>query len=242
MAALVGGGSNAIRPGEISCAHRGVLFLDELGEFRAEVLDALRQPVEDGVMYVSRVRSSAVLPARFILVAAMNPCPCGQDRGPGSCRCSERARARWVARLSGPLLDRFDLRVRVERPEPAELLSRTSPPGSGQGGDPGCPGTAQVSDRVRRARALSAERGVGVNAAIPRARLDELAPLLPEARRALEAKLHQGLLSARGLHRVRRVARTIADLDGRAGPLRAADVHAAAALRADPFGGGTPPW
>src|ERR1019366_4994937 len=117
MVSLIGGGTARMRPGEISCAHRGVLFLDELAEFPTDVLDTLRQPLEDGRVLVCRARASVTFPARFLLVAAMNPCPCAGDGSPGSCRCSEGARARYASRVSGPLLDRFDLRVTVERPD-----------------------------------------------------------------------------------------------------------------------------
>ena len=111
-----------MRPGELSCAHHGVLFLDELGEFPSDVLDTLRQPLEEGRVLVCRARASVSFPARVLLVAAMNPCPCGSDGGPGSCRCSPAARHRYAGRVSGPLLDRFDLRVGIDRPDVAELL------------------------------------------------------------------------------------------------------------------------
>ncbi|MDP9420187.1 MAG: YifB family Mg chelatase-like AAA ATPase, partial [Actinomycetota bacterium] len=124
---LIGGGTSCMRPGEISLATRGVLFMDELAEFARHVLDALRQPLEEGVVRVCRARASVVYPARFLLVGAMNPCPCGEGGPPGSCRCSPAARSRYTARVSGPLLDRFDLRIEVARPEPAALLS--GPPG-----------------------------------------------------------------------------------------------------------------
>ena len=119
--ALVGGGSATLRPGEISLASGGVLFLDELGEFAPAALDGLREPLEEGVIRVSRAHSHAVLPARFLLVAATNPCPCGGGP-PGWCECDDIARLRYVRRLSGPLLDRFDLRVAVQRPGVDELL------------------------------------------------------------------------------------------------------------------------
>jgi magnesium chelatase family protein len=224
---LIGGGTARMRPGEISCAHRGVLFLDELGEFPVDVLETLRQPLEEGRVLVCRARAAVTFPARFLLVAATNPCPCGDSR-PGFCRCRPGARARYRARLSGPLLDRFDLRVAVERPEPAELLGGA---GAAAAGEP----SADVAARVAAARATAAGRGVGNNAEIPASRLDELAPLVPAAAAVLELRLRQGRLSARGLHRVRRVARTIADLDGRPGPIGPEDVHAALAMRADPF-------
>jgi magnesium chelatase family protein len=220
--ALVGGGTSALRPGEISCAANGVLFLDELGEFPPSVLDALRQPLEEGVIRVTRACGSASFPARFLLVAATNPCPCGAGGPPGGCRCSDHARRRYARRLSGPLLDRFDLRVDVARPDPAELL----------GGEPG-ESSASVAARVATARALAAERGVRANAELPGPRLDDLAPLVPGARRMLDVALRMGTLSGRGLHRVRRVARTLADLAGRDGSVREEDVGLALQLRAD---------
>lgn len=215
---LIGGGTAAMRPGEVSCAHRGVLFCDELGEFPPSVLDALRQPLEEGVVRVSRARASVAYPARFQLVGATNPCPCGP--APGGCRCSEGSRARYVRRLSGPLLDRFDLRLEVDRPEPGDLL----------GGEPGEP-TAVVARRVLAARARAVERGVRCNAELPGASLERTAPLTPAARRMLEALVRSGRLSGRGVHRIRRVALTAADLDGRDVPLGEAEVAVALALR-----------
>jgi magnesium chelatase family protein len=170
-----------------------------------------------------------VFPARVLLVAAMNPCPCGNGGSPGGCRCREAAKARYASRVSGPLLDRFDLRVVVDRPDVGELLAA-----DGAGQDSVEP-TAVVARRVSAARRLAAARGVTSNAALPAARLDRSAPLERDARRLLEARLRQGRLSARGLHRVRRVARTLADLAGRDGPVGVDDVHAALVLRADVF-------
>jgi len=216
---LIGGGTAAMRPGEVSCAHRGVLFCDELGEFPPSVLDALRQPLEEGVVRVTRARASVSYPARFQLVGATNPCPCGP--APGGCRCSDRSRDRYVRRLSGPLLDRFDLRLEVDRPEPGDLL----------GGEPGEP-TAVVARRVVAARGRAAERGVRCNADLPGPGLERAAPLTPAARRMLELLVRTGRLSGRGVHRIRRVALTAADLDGRDGPLDEAEVAVALALRA----------
>lgn len=216
--ALVGGGTAWMRPGEISLAHNGVLFLDELAEFPGPALDMLRQPLEEGVVRVSRAKATVELPARFQLVGAMNPCPCGEGPVPGACRCSPSARARYGRRLSGPLLDRFDLRVLITRPTVEHLL----------GGEPEEP-TAAVSARVARVRALSCRRGVRSNAELPPDRLDEVAPLGAAARRLLERRLRLGELSARGLHRVRRVARTLADLEG--APDVVGDEHVAAALQ-----------
>lgn len=200
MVSLVGGGSTSLRPGEISLAHGGVLFLDELGEFAPTVLDGLRQPLEEGVIRLARARASAALPAKFLLVAATNPCPCGGG-GPGVCQCDEVARLRYLRRLSGPLLDRFDLRVGVTRPEVDDLLA------SG-GGEP----TSVVAARVAAARVRALERIGMVNAHIPPSRLDELAPLHPAARQRLRDELERDRLTGRGYHRIRRVARTIADL------------------------------
>ena len=227
MVSLIGGGSATMRPGELSCAHHGVLFLDELAEFPPAVLDALRQPLEQGWVQVSRARATVRFPASVLLVAAMNPCPCGADGSPGSCRCPEATLHRYASRVSGPLLDRFDLRVPVDRPEVSELL-----PGAGGGGS-GEESTAVVSARVRAARRLAEQRGVIANADIPGSSLDGLAPLEAAAVRLLELRLRQGRLSARGLHRVRRVARTVADLAGHEGPVAADHVRTALALRAE---------
>jgi magnesium chelatase family protein len=203
--ALLGGGTAWLRPGEISLAHAGVLFLDEMGEFPATVLDALRQPLEEHVIRVRRARAVADLPARFLLVAAMNPCPCGEGGLPGACRCTDAMRARYVRRLSAPLLDRFDLAVSLGRPDVDDLI-----------GGPPDDTSAVVAERVRQARTLAATREVRCNAEIPVADLDALAPVTPDGAALLERRLRSGSLSARGLHRVRRVARTIADLDGAA--------------------------
>ncbi len=202
MVALVGGGSSGIRPGEVSIAHGGVLFLDELGEFAPVVLDALRQPLEEGVIRVARARANATIPAHFQLIAATNPCPCGGG-APGDCECDEAARLRYLRRLSGPLLDRFDLRVPVTRPEVDHLLAV----GGGET-------TSAVAARVAEARRTSLDRIGMLSAAIPPGRLDELAPLDSGAMALLRAELESGGLTGRGYHRVRRVARTIADLHG----------------------------
>lgn len=200
--ALIGGGTAWLRPGEASLSHCGVLFLDELGEFPAVVLDMLRQPLEQGVVHVTRARASADLPARFLLVGAMNPCPCGEGSVSGACRCSDRDRARYTRRLSGPLLDRFDLAISLARPDVEDLV----------GGAPG-ESSAQVAERVRFARLEAQARGVRRNSELSMSSLEETIPLAPEAAALLERRLRSGALSARGLHRVRRVARTIADLD-----------------------------
>jgi magnesium chelatase family protein len=201
LVSLIGGGTAYLRPGEISLAHNGVLFIDELGEMAAATLDALRQPLEEGVVRVARAKASVSFPARFLFVAAMNPCPCGDGGPPGACRCSETVRARYGRRLSGPLLDRFDLRLSIERPDVGDLL----------GGPPG-ESTAEVAERVAGARDRARARGVRCNAELGTADLERVVQLEPAAGRILEHKLRTGGLSARGLHRVERVARTIADL------------------------------
>lgn len=221
---IIGGGTAGMRPGEISLAHGGVLFLDEMGEFAPTVLDALRQPLEEGAVRVCRARASVTFPARFLLVGATNPCPCGEGIG-GACRCSAAAVARYVRRFSGPLLDRFDLRVLVSRPDVGELMGAAA-------GEP----TAAVAARVAAARARAHARKLRCNAELPMSRLEEFAPLTAGARSLLEHKLRTGGLSARGLHRVRRVARTIGDLRGADDELGEEHVCLALALRAEPLG------
>lgn len=224
MVALIGGGAPTLRPGEVSCATHGVLFLDELGEFPPHVLDALRQPLEQGSIRVARATASVVLPAQFLLVAAMNPCPCGEANRPGHCRCSDRDRARYRRRLSGPLLDRFDLRIDVMRPDTTKLLG-------GHAGE----STAVVAERVRRARRRAERRGVRCNAELNHSRLEAVTPLESGAANLLDTSLRLGSLTARGLTRVRRLALTIADLAGAETPLTAEHVGMALALRSDPL-------
>lgn len=200
---LVGGGSSAVRPGEISLAHGGCLFLDELGEFAPSVLDALRQPLEEGAVRVARAAVRVELPARFLLIAAMNPCPCGEAGPSGACRCTPASRGRYHRRVSGPLLDRFDLRVDVRRPDVSQLLRGDAEETS-----------EIVSARVAAVRAVAAERGVGCNAELRGPALDAWVPLTDAATNVLESALRAGRLSGRGVARVRVVARTIADLRG----------------------------
>src|SRR5262249_9754327 len=155
------------------------------------------EPLEEGVVRVTRARATVDYPARFLLVAAMNPCPCGASGAPGACRCEKNGRLRYFRRGSGPLLDPVDLRLEVDRAAVDELLDRA----------PGEP-SAAVRARVRRARERAAARGVDVNARIAAHELDELAPLTVAARAMLRRELEAGRLTGRGLHRVRRVART----------------------------------
>jgi magnesium chelatase family protein len=239
---LIGGGGARLRPGEISCAHCGVLFLDELAEFPGSVLDNLRQPLEEGRVVVCRACASAAFPARFMLIAAMNACRCGADGSPGSCRCPEAARARYAGRVSGPLLDRFDLRIRVRRPDVEALLGTDDgETSSSAGGSPNEP-SAVVAARVADVRCRTQEvRGVRCNAEVPDWRLARVAPLSAGAKRLLERRLRDGRLSARGLDRARRVALTVADLEGHDGALREEHVLLALALREpDPLGSDAP--
>ena len=220
---LIGGGTSFVRPGEISFAHHGVLFLDELAEFGSYVLDTLRQPLEEGVVRVSRARCTVAFPARFLLVAAMNPCPCGAGGPFGSCDCSEGARTRYSRRVSGPLLDRFDLRVVVSRPDVAELLGSRRTESS-----------ATVAARVAQARQAGVARGVRCNADLSDDLLQRVVVLPSSAVRLVEHRLRSGRLSARGLDRVKRVARTLADLAGEdASLIDERHVAAALELRAD---------
>jgi magnesium chelatase family protein len=219
---VAGGGSATMRPGELSLAHGGVLFLDEMAEFAPAVVDSLRQPLEEGVIRVSRAGGTVAFPARFLLVGAMNPCPCGQPQGPASCRCAEPARVRYARRISGPILDRFDLRLEVDRLDSDSLLSDRR-------GEP----TAAIVERVLAARRRAAARGWEVNARLPARALDEAAPLSAEAAAALRHEIDRGRLSGRGLARIRRVARTLADLAGIDGPLRLPQVRESLLLRAN---------
>ena len=201
-AALVGGGSKP-RPGEISLAHGGVLFLDELAEFSRHSLEALREPLESGEITLSRARHRTRYPARFQLVAAMNPCPCGFLGDPDHpCRCTPDQVQRYRARLSGPLLDRIDLHVPVYRLPPGELLK---PPGDNETSEP-------VRARVSGSRSRQEQRQGCANAQIPPDRLPALCQLGREQSHYLEAAADRMNLSGRALHRSLRVARTIADL------------------------------
>jgi magnesium chelatase family protein len=225
MAALVGGGSHA-RPGEISLSHQGVLFLDELPEFHPQALDGLRQPLETGEVAISRANHRIVYPARFQLVAAMNPCRCGHADDPGYA-CSRGAPSRCAAmyqqRLSGPLLDRFDLTVDVGAVSAADLMR-----------PPPAEGSREVAERVAAARALQVERyqalgleAIGCNAAAPASVIEHVAQPETAALSLMRDAADRLRLSARGYHRVLKLARTLADLDG-GGPVRR--LHLAEAL------------
>jgi len=219
-AALLGGGAIP-RPGELALAHLGVLFLDELAEFRRSVLDQLRQPLEEGSVWISRARQRSHFPCRTTLVAATNPCPCGWFGEPGAtCRCGEGLRRRYWGRLSGPLLDRIDLQVVMRRVSGQELGACYRREAAGGGGADrtatAAGSTAQVAARVREARRRMAERNPGglSNAALPWELLRPRVGLEPAALQLWEAAVNQRRLSARGAERLLRVARTIGDLDG----------------------------
>ena len=203
-AGMAGGGTTP-RPGEISLAHNGVLFLDELPEFQKDVLEVLRQPLEDGQVSISRAAGSVTYPSRFMLVCAMNPCRCGWYGHPsGRCRCSQGEVEKYLARLSGPLLDRIDLFVEVSALEFDELSRREAAESS-----------AQVKERVDRARALQTQRASGrCNAQIDADSLEQLCALDEDCQTILRGAFTRMGLTARSYDRIRRVARTIADLDG----------------------------
>jgi magnesium chelatase family protein len=214
-AGLLGGG-NPIRPGEVSLAHHGVLFLDELPEFDRRCLESLREVVEQGVVRIARANFACELPAQFQLVAAANPCACGDYGTPGrDCRCDDASLARYRRRLSGPLVDRIDLVVSVGE-VPWSVLN----------GPPDGPSSATVRERVALARVIQQARGVRSNAAIPDARLDALVRADPDALELLGRAVERLHLSARVARRLLRVARTIADLAGEPATSRSAVAEA----------------
>jgi magnesium chelatase family protein len=211
MAALTGGGMRA-KPGEISLAHQGVLFLDELPEFDPRVLDSLRQPLENGEVAVSRANHRVTYPARFMLVAAMNPCRCGHAFEPGyACKRGriDRCTADYQMRISGPLMDRIDLRIEVPAVTAADLIL-----------PPAAEGSAEVAARVAAARDIQLSRyaalglpNIRTNAEAPNVVLEEIAKADAPGQKLLRDAAETMRLSARGYHRVLRVARTLADLD-----------------------------
>ncbi len=200
-AALVGGGVLP-RPGEISLAHHGVLFLDELAEFDRDVLEALREPLESGRVSIARAARQALFPARFQLVAAMNPCPCGHcgDRG-GRCRCTPERIARYRGRISGPLADRIDIKLEVPAPREAELVAPVA-------GEP----SEAIRNRVQRARQVQISRQGKPNSLLGTREIDRHCGTDRDGDQLLRHALARLLLSARAYHRVLRVARSIADL------------------------------
>jgi magnesium chelatase family protein len=212
MAALIGGGSGQIRPGALCRAHRGVLFLDEAPEFPRAVLDTLRQPLERGAVTIHRAAGSATFPCRAQLVLAANPCPCASAAGDTACTCSALERRRYRSRLSGPLLDRIDLRVDLPPVTRAAWLDGLGAPEA----------TAEVAARVATARTATAQRltgtGLLLNSQVPGRLLRERFPVPRASLRLAEHALERGALSVRGFDRVLRVAWTLSDLAGRTVP------------------------
>jgi magnesium chelatase family protein len=218
-AALVGGGTGRPSPGEVTLAHRGVLFLDELGEFSPLVLDALRQPLEERVVRIARQGVTIAFPADFLLVACSNPCPCGL--GPPRCICSESLRLRYRRRMSAPLIDRFDLRVALGPAAPGD-----SP------GSPSQPMRDRVTEAIARQRRRYRHLPWRRNARIPAGVLPRAIPLTKEAEDTLRKAAYRRELSGRGLAGTHRVARTLADLAG-ADAIAPEHVLLAAGLRED---------
>ena len=202
--ALVGGGSHP-SPGEISLAHRGVLFLDELPEYGRAVLEVLREPIESGEIRISRANATITFPARFQLLAAMNPCPCGFSGHPKvACTDTPQQISNYRKKLSGPLLDRFDLHVEVAFQAGAVLLGKSAPAES----------SSVVYQRVLKARQRQLDRQQKLNSELKPAELEQFCALQPQTQSMLERAMDRLALSARGAHRVIRVARTLADLSG----------------------------
>jgi magnesium chelatase family protein len=202
-AGLIGGGSGTPRPGEVSLAHHGVLFLDELPEFPRNVLELLRQPLEDAQVTLARSNMTLSFPAKFMLVGAMNPCPCGfYGDSTRECRCTGAIITRYLGRVSGPLLDRIDLHIEVPAVAYKDLRSR----------DRGV-GSAQMRERIEAARAIQNRRGF-YNADVPPGQLRRLCALDDAGERTLEMAMRKLALSARAHDRILKVARTVADLDG----------------------------
>lgn len=218
-AALVGGGSGRPRPGEVTLANRGILFMDELAEFAPTVLDALRQPLEDRVVRIARQGAAVTFPADFQLVACSNPCPCGL--GPPDCLCSESNRVRYRRRLSAPLVDRFDLRVALGPAAPAAPV-----------GEPSASVRERVAEAMTRQRSRYRGRPWLRNARVPAGALSRDIPLHGATRDALRETTERRSWSGRGMAGVHRVARTLADLDGRA-DITPADILLAATMRED---------
>lgn len=202
------GGGSFPKPGEISLAHNGVLFLDELPEFSRTTMETLRQPIEDGIVTISRVRGTLQYPCSFMLIGAMNPCPCGYFNHPSrKCTCSDTAIAKYLSRVSGPILDRFDIHVEVPPVEYADLSSKTPEESS-----------AEIKKRVNRARTIQLERfentGVSCNARITAADFHKVCAVTNDADVLLKNAFDKLGLSARAYDRILKVSRTIADLEG----------------------------
>lgn len=206
--ALVGGGSSP-KPGEISLAHQGVLFLDELPEFDRRVLEVLREPMESGSILISRALRKMEFPAKFQLIAAMNPCPCGYLGSQKGCRCTSEQIQRYRSKLSGPLLDRIDLQIEVGSQSSKVLMGNVT------GTNTNCEDSAKVKERVMRAIQFQRSRDQKLqNARLPNEALPQICALKPDSQQLIHRAMEQLNMSARAYHRILRVSRTIADLDG----------------------------
>jgi magnesium chelatase family protein len=214
MAAIVGGGSGVIRPGQASLAHHGILFLDEAPEFHRDVLDALRQPLESGEVVIARAGAQAVFPARFTLVLAANPCPCAKAAGPGrsGCSCSPAARRRYLARISGPLLDRVDVKVRLQPVSRRDMLYDR------KFAEPSAVVAQRVAAARERAAARLADTPWRVNAEVPGTALRRSFAPATGALNCLDRAMELGQVSARGTDKIIRVAWSLADLAGKDRP------------------------
>lgn len=216
LPALVGGG-HKVKPGEISLAHHGVLFLDELPEFARSTLESLRQPLETGDALVARANAHVTYPARFQLIAAMNPCRCGHLGDPDlECTKVPRCAADYQSKISGPMMDRIDMQVDVPAVQVADLSAQ------------GAENSASVAVRVQAARDVQLAREGGLNAHAQGENLEKITPMEAEAKALLDASMERAKLSARAYFRTLRVARTIADMDGAPGVLK--KTHIAEAL------------
>jgi magnesium chelatase family protein len=202
--AIVGGGSSP-QPGEISLAHEGILFLDELPEFQRSVLEMLREPLESGEIHISRAAAQLTFPAKFQLIAAMNPCPCGY-KGSERCNCSAEKIARYQGKISGPILDRIDLHIPVNNIDNKQLFQANKNPE----GD----SNQQIIQRVNQARALQMARQGVVNARLDNQQLKKVCPLNSQQQDFLDRAINSYKLSTRSFHRLLKVARSIADLAG----------------------------
>lgn len=227
LPALVGGGRNGM-PGEISLAHNGVLFADEFAEFSRQAIDVLRQPLEDGVIQISRVKTKYLYPARFMFVASMNPCPCGYIYdSPQKCTCSSSAISKYRSRISGPVYDRIDINLKVRQVKAGELV------GCGTANSSSEP-SSRIAERVRAAREIQQRRYVGetffANAQIPPSKLSCYCSMGREEQLFLRKIITALCISARGCSRIIKIARTIADLSGREN-INAEDLSCAAQLR-----------